>query len=347
VFDVAAPAAPIISCFTSVNSTAQGLPAVQALQYNSTVTTWLPANTSSMGNGTYFNATTNTTHYYSVNGTYGWNGTWNATGNSTWNGSAVITEPFVCASYKLELCAPGSSECEGYEDTPGVSSWAYYPLTLSQCFQMHWMSQQVGSHFKGVACCSTDNCNAPDPTLDGKTQIVGPASDIISSQQCKLGVHIRSSNVLCAAVNWSLSVWEATPFPGTRTAFVKVAADLDPTWEQQQHQLGQRYMAWQHAVLPLQPAMHEPPAAYGIPVPFTVRALGDGHCEVSAVPVSLFGGTAEFFVHVEHAANGDAWLEVWGRAHDDMDGAAAAAMFGSVGWSRNTVTFINMLGRKK
>jgi hypothetical protein len=304
-----------------------------------------------MGNGTFFNATSNTTQFYSMNNTAGWNGTWNgtwnSTGNSAWNGSDVISEPFACASYKLELCAPGSSECEGYENIPGVGSWAYYPLTLSQCYQMHWMSQQPDSSFQGVTCCSTDNCNAPDPTLDKTTQIIGPTSEILGSQQCAAGVHISSSNVLGAAVNWSISVWEATPFPGTRSAFVKVTAELDPAWEEQQQQLGQRYMAWQHAVLPLQPAVAEPPASYGIPAPFSVLVVGGGRCEVSAVPVALFGGTVEFYVHVEHAGNGDAWLEVWGRVLGDVDGAAAAALFGPSGWSRNVVKFIDMLDRKR
>jgi hypothetical protein len=209
------------------------------------------------------------------------------------------------------------------------------------------MAQQPGSHFRGVTCCPTDNCNAPDPTLDSATQIVGLTSEILSGQQCRAGVHISSSNVLGAAVNWSLSVWEATPFPGTHTAFVQVTAELDPAWEAQQQQLGQRYMAWQHALLPLQPALHEPPAGYGIPAPFSVKAAGGRHCEVCAVPVSLFGGTAELYVHVEHAGDGDAWLEVWGRAHDDMDKGAAAALFGASGWSRSVVKFINMLDRKK
>jgi hypothetical protein len=304
-----------------------------------------------MGNGTYFNATSNTTQFYSMNYTGSWNGswngTWNACGNGTWSGSDVVTEPFVCASYKLDLCAAGSSECEGYESIPGVGSWAYYPLTLSQCYQMHWMSQQPGSQFKGVTCCSIDNCNAPDPTLDKITQIAGPTSQILNSQQCRSGVHVSTSNVLGAQVNWSLSVWEASPFPGSYTAFVKVAADLDAAWEAQQQQLGQRYMAWQHAVLPLQPAQHAPPSSYNVPAPFVVKVLGDGHCEVSAVPVVLFGGTVELYVHVEHAGNGDAWLEVWGRAHEDVGSAAAAVLFGPSGWSRNVVKFINMLDRKK
>ncbi|WIA36859.1 hypothetical protein OEZ86_008110 [Tetradesmus obliquus] len=229
-----------------------------------------------MNNGTYFNATSNTTQFYSVNDTSGWNTSWNGTWNGAWNGT--------------------------------------------------WNS---------------------NPTLDSATQIIGPPSGILSSKQCSKGVHISSSNVLGAPVNWSLSVWEATPFPGTHAAFVKVAAELDPQWEQQQQQLGQRYMAWQHAVLPLQPAQQAPPASYGIPAPFSVVARGGGRCEVTAVPVVLFGGTAELYVHVKHAGNGDAWLEVWGRALEDMDKAAAAALFGPSGWSRNVVKFVDMLDRKK
>ncbi|WIA36594.1 hypothetical protein OEZ86_007883 [Tetradesmus obliquus] len=93
----------------------------------------------------------------------------------------------------------------------------------------------------------------------------------------------------------------------------------------------------------MQPAAHAPPGGYGMPAAFSVRVAGGGRCSVSAVPVALFDGTAEFYVHVEHAGNGDAWLEVWGRALGDMDAAAAAALFEPSGWTRNVVKYINML----
>lgn len=90
----------------------------------------------------------------------------------------------------------------------------------------------------------------------------------------------------------------------------------------------------------MQPAAHAPPVGYGMPAAFSVRVAGGGRCSVSAVPVALFDGTAEFYVHVEHAGNGDAWLEVWGRALGDMDAAAAAALFEPSGWTRNVVKYI-------
>lgn len=44
----------------------------------------------------------------------------------------------------------------------------------------------------------------------------------------------------------------------------------------------------------MQPAAHAPPVGYGMPAAFSVRVAGGGRCSVSAVPVALFDGTAEF-----------------------------------------------------
>jgi hypothetical protein len=204
VFDVQAARAPVISCFTSTN-TSQGLPAVQPLQYNSTVTTW---RTAAM-NGTAY-ATNSTSNYYS-NATY--NSTSNSSMNSTWSSREVYSEPFVCAAYHLGICSPGE-DCQGYDAVPGVGSWAYYPLTLSQCYQMQWMSQQPDSLMQGVKCCTMNNCNAPDPALDSTTSIIGAASGSNASEPCQgvlveardpgtgiatnvcvsKGVHLRVSN---------------------------------------------------------------------------------------------------------------------------------------------------------
>lgn len=333
--------ADTISCFTNTNYTEAGAPAVQSIRYNATTLVW---QYNATANGTYSNFSANGT--YSANASWTWN---NATGNGTLNSSLTYTEPIVCASYKLDLCKQGfwswalGSGCSDYQNVPGVGTWAYYPLTLSQCYQMQWMSQQIGAQFKEVRCCSTDECNAPDPAEDSRTLIVGPTATVANIQQCKLGAHVSTPDVLGATVNWTVSVEEANPFPGTYLAFVKLSAALDPAWEAQQLQLGQHYTHWSHAVLPLQPSLFEPPASYHIPTSFTVHAFGDGHCQVSSIPVAVFGGTAELYVHVGTSAAGEAWVEVWGRQHDDVDVAKARGHFGVRGWSRNVVKFISML----
>jgi hypothetical protein len=107
-----------------------------------------------------------------------------------------------------------------------------------------------------------------------------------------------------------------------------------------------QFMRWKSAVLPLQPAAYNPPAAWNIPAPFTVTAIDGGVCAASSMPIMLFGGTVEFYVHVEPVANGEAWLEVWGVKHADVDVAKSAGFFGTKGYSRNVVKFITAVPNK-
>jgi hypothetical protein len=91
-----APKAPIVSCFTSANTYQQGWPAVESLQYNSTVSTWrTPLLNSIIINGTNVSTTVQN------------NATWSSTNNFTGNASVsstqpqLFSEPFLCASYKV------------------------------------------------------------------------------------------------------------------------------------------------------------------------------------------------------------------------------------------------------
>lgn len=268
-----------VNCLTNLNGTPSGAPQVQSFQYKSMVTVWRGSNRADS------DSTSNSTVQYNSS----FNSTWNATWNGTWNSSSAtgawqqFTEPYVCVSYKLDLCT--GADCTDYENVPGVGTWAYYPLKLSECYQMQWLSHHGTSHFSGVVCCTTDDCNIPNLALDSRTQILGPIHAVVDQQQCRSGAYVTTPNVLGATVNWTVAIQEATPFSGTYVVFLKIAATIDPAWEEQQDDLNQRYTHWTQAVLPIQPALFEPPSSLHLPSPFTVRAF-DGLCKVSSVPVA-------------------------------------------------------------
>jgi hypothetical protein len=191
VLNIKAPKKPVISCFTSATTYQQGWPAVESLLYNSTVATWrTPFLNSTTVNGT------NVSTSGMINGTWSttYNTSSNISANSTQNQTQLFIEPFLCASYKMSLCPPGE-DCQGYESVPGVGGWAYYPLTLSQCYQMQWMSHQPDSLVEAVTCCSTDDCNTPDPTLDNATSIIGTRRAIDSGlHACLQGVLVEQQD---------------------------------------------------------------------------------------------------------------------------------------------------------
>jgi hypothetical protein len=212
---------------------------------------------------------------------------------------------------------------------------------------MKWMSQQHDFPFQAVTCCSTDDCNAPDPALDKDTQIIGTARFVAIQQQCPHGVLVKANDPSCQAIQFKVSAWEASPFPEVHLAFVSITdvsnvTNTSNSSGEQQPDSSRQVMRWKSALLPLQPAAYNPPAAWNIPAPLTVTAAGGGVCAASLVPIMLFGGTVEFYVHVEPVANGKAWLvnEVWGVKHADVDSGKSAGFFGANGYSRNVVKFI-------
>lgn len=156
-----------------------------------------------------------------------WSSTINPTNDTSVNSTQQFSEPFICASYKMSLCAPGE-DCQGYEAVPGVGGWAYYPLTLSQCYQMQWMSQQPDSLLEAVTCCSTNDCNAPDPLLDNATSIIGARLAMNDKlDACQQGMYVEAqdsglvANQVCVASDPNIFVQRFYPsswmelFPGS------------------------------------------------------------------------------------------------------------------------------------
>ncbi|WIA16639.1 hypothetical protein OEZ85_013302 [Tetradesmus obliquus] len=204
-------------------------------------------------------------------------------------------------------------------------------MPLSQCYQQQWAASRGSlAHLQGVNCCVSDLCNRPNPADDNSTQVFDVPAAATPTISCFTSTNATAQGmpaVQSLQYNSTVATWRPVNHSSMNN--------------------GTYFNATSNTTQFYSPAQQAPPASYGIPAPFSVVARGGGRCEVSAVPVVLFGGTAELYVHVKHAGNGDAWLEVWGRALEDMDKAAAAALFGPSGWSRNVVKFVDMLDRKK
>lgn len=68
----------------------------------------------------------------------------------------------LCARYQFK-CGPGDITCSQQEITNRVEKWYYVTTTKEACSIL----PMAGA--KRVLCCSTDNCNKPDPDLDPDT----------------------------------------------------------------------------------------------------------------------------------------------------------------------------------
>lgn len=65
----------------------------------------------------------------------------------------------VCARYQF-TCSQDDTACTDYEMEAKVDKWNYIMTTKESCATLHI------SGARNVLCCSTNNCNKPDPKLD-------------------------------------------------------------------------------------------------------------------------------------------------------------------------------------
>jgi hypothetical protein len=155
-----------------------------------------------------------------------------------------------------------------------------------------------------------------------------------SSSVCGNGIHTTTTQY--ATVNWTISVWQATP---TAPMFLKLVAELDPLWEQQQRDQQRRFSHWKAAILPMLPAQSSPPAVFGWPLEYQVSVLEDSRCQANVIRAPLFGGYALLHVRVVPAADG-AYVEVWGYPKY-MD--AQEDFWGPTTWTRSAAKFLQLL----
>lgn len=282
--------------------------------------------------------------FTSVNATYGTPSAvqsmqYNAT--ATYNQTLGFTEPFVCASYKFKLCEDNDPDCSStLANTPGMLSTAYIPLPLSQCYQLQWMAQQHDAYIADVTCCATNNCNMP---TDSSVQIIPSPYYDPGQSACPQGKY-TTTTALGAIVEWSTSaVLPTAHSSGAGLAYLDIQATMDPLWEQQQQQLGQRFVYWKTAMLPLKPAASPPPSNIGIPAMYQQVPGSDGRCQVSHITVPLFGGYVEVYVHTLSTPYGTVYLEVWAQAGMGIDRSRSVGHVGPGGWFRASTKFISAL----
>jgi hypothetical protein len=156
---------------------------------------------------------------------------------------------------------------------------------------------------------------------------------------CSAGLYVH--NYVYATANFSMSV---TQHPTESAVFLKVTASVDPVWQMQQMHQQHKMIFWKQALMPIEPALSAPPLSYGLPTSYYLSVSTDGTCATNGIRLPLYGGSAMFYPRVVPAADGGAYLEVWGHADTaDMDPAQAAGRLGPHGWMRSAVKFISQL----
>jgi hypothetical protein len=156
---------------------------------------------------------------------------------------------------------------------------------------------------------------------------------------CNAGLYVE--NYVYATANFSMSV---TQHPTESAVFLKVTASVDPVWQMQQMHQQHKMIFWKQAVMPIEPALSAPPISYGLPTSYYLSVSADGTCATNGIRLPLYGGSAMFYPRVVPAADGGAYLEVWGHADTaDMDPVQAAGRLGPHGWMRSAVKFISQL----
>jgi hypothetical protein len=112
---------------------------------------------------------------------------------------------------------------------------------------------------------------------------------------------------------------------------------------QQIHQ-GRKMIFWKQALLPIEPALFMPPLAYNLPSSYYLSVGADGTCATNGIRLPIYGGTATFYLRLVPAADGGAYLEVWGHADTaDMDPAQTQGRLGPGGWIRSFMKFISQI----
>jgi hypothetical protein len=169
--------------------------------------------------------------------------------------------------------------------------------------------------------------------------VVRGAGDGHASPTCGGGQYV--SSYVYATANFSMSL---TQYPSEPAVFLRVTASVDPMWQVQQMQQQRKMIFWQQALMPVEPALFAPPTAYGLPTSYFLSVGADNMCATNGIRLPLYGGTAMFYPRVVPAADGGAYLEVWGHADTaDMDPVLAAGRLGPGGWMRSAVKFISQL----
>ncbi|KAF6254084.1 hypothetical protein COO60DRAFT_354766 [Scenedesmus sp. NREL 46B-D3] len=102
--------------------------------------------------------------------------------------------PWVCSSYKEDVCATGARNCTPQESGAGIWRYVYHHAPMAACTAMQWMQAQGedGSP-QQVTCCLTDNCNAP-PAEDTTTELLPvPSAPTISCYSNVVGAGIMGA----------------------------------------------------------------------------------------------------------------------------------------------------------
>uniref|UniRef100_A0A383W9R6 Uncharacterized protein n=1 Tax=Tetradesmus obliquus TaxID=3088 RepID=A0A383W9R6_TETOB len=133
-------------------------------------------------------------------------------------------------------------------------------------------------------------------------------------------------------------------YPPESAVFLKVTASVDPLWQAQQLHQQRKMIFWKQALLPIEPALFMPPLSHGLPSSYYLSVGADNTCATNGIRLPLYGGTAVFYPRVVPAADGGAYLEVWGHADmADMDPLLSQGRLGPGGWMRSAVKFISQV----